>query len=110
MKKQKFLKPYFVFLLLFTFSMLVIGCGENSESKVQTERVEGRQLMKENSTHANEADVVVVNTSDSESSRVFPVDDEIRLDEWMQLVKDIKSTLGKMDDESKQVLQMSESR
>lgn len=108
MKKQKFLKPYFALLLFFTFSMLVIGCGENSESKVQTGKVEGRQLMKENSLlEANKADVVLINTSGSEASQAFPIDDEIHLDEWMQLVKDIKSTLGEMEEVNKQVLQMS---
>lgn len=118
MKKQKFLKPCFVFLLLVTFSMLVFGCGDKGESKIQTERVEGKQLMENNSIHTNEADVVAglhathrheVNTSDSEVAQVFPIDDEIQLDEWMLLVKDIKSTLVEMEEVSKQVLQTSES-
>jgi hypothetical protein len=108
-KKQTFLKPRFALLLFFTFSMLVIGCVENGESKIQTERVDGRQMEK-NSLNANEADVVIVNTSDSESPPVFPVEDEVHLDEWIQLVNDIKSTLGEMKEVSKQVLQTSEPR
>ena len=96
-KKQKLLKSVFTLLLFCTFSMLFIGCGEKGESKFQTEKVEGKQLMEKNSLN----EVVKVNASDSEELQVFPVDDEIRLDEWMLLVKDIKSTLGEMEEVSK---------
>jgi hypothetical protein len=110
MKKQRYLRSCFVFLVLFTFSMLIFGCGDNGVSKLQTERVESKQLKEESSAHANEADAVVINTSGSGLSQIFPVEDEIQLDEWMQLVKDIKSTLGEMEEVSKQVLQTSELR
>jgi len=110
MKKQMFFKSCFALLLFFTFAMLVIGCWEDGESKVQTERVEGKPLMDKNSLNANEAEVVVINTSGLKSSQVFAVEKEIKLNEWMQLVKDIKSTLGEMEKESKQVLQTSKPR
>jgi len=110
MRKQKLLRPSSVFLLLFAFSMLVIGCWEDGESKVQEERVESKQLMKNDGLNAKEADAVVINTSGSELSQVFSVEDEIQLDEWMRLVKDIKSTLGEMEEVSNQVLQTSEPR
>jgi len=90
--------------------MLVIGCWEDGESKVQEERVESKQLMKNDGLNAKEADAVVINTSGSELSQVFSVEDEIQLDEWMRLVKDIKSTLGEMEEVSNQVLQTSEPR
>jgi len=108
--KHQFLKPCFVFLVLFTTSMLVIGCWEDGETKVQNERVESRQLMEKDGLNAKEADAVVINTSGSELSQIFQVKDEIHLDEWMQLVKDIKSTLGEMEEVSNQVLQTSEPR
>ena len=95
-KKQKLLKAVFTFLLFCTFPMLVIGCGDKDVTKAKTEKIEGKHLL-----NANEADVVVINTSGSESSQVFPIDDEIQLDEWMLLVKDIKSTLGEMEEVSK---------
>ena len=110
MKAQKYLRPCFVLLLLFTFSLLVIGCWEDGESKLQNERVESRQLMEKDGLNAKEADAVVINTSGSELSQVFSVEDEIQLDEWMRLVKDIKSTLGEMEEVSNQVLQTSEPR
>lgn len=110
MKKQEFFKLCFAFLMIFTFSMLVIGCGENGESKFQTEKVEGKQPMEGGSNYTNEVEVVRVDTSGSEASQIFPVEDEIQIDEWMLLVKDIKSTLGEMEEVSKQVLQTSEPR
>ncbi|MBC8550443.1 MAG: hypothetical protein H8D23_12430 [Candidatus Brocadiales bacterium] len=109
-KKQKFLKPHLALLLFFTFAMPVIGCVENGESKIQTEGVESKQRMEKNGLNTNDADVVVINTSGSKSSQVFPVEDEMHLDEWMQLVKDIKSTLGEMEKENRQVLQTGEPR
>jgi hypothetical protein len=63
MKKQKFLSSCFVFLLIFTFSMLVFGCGGKDESKIQTKKIEGKQLMEKNSTHASEAEVIRVDSS-----------------------------------------------
>ncbi|KHE92267.1 MAG: hypothetical protein SCABRO_01983, partial [Candidatus Scalindua brodae] len=110
MKKQKFVKPHFALLLFFTFPMLVIGCVKNGESKVQTEGVESKQRMEKNGLNTNDADVVVINTSGSNSFQVSPVEDEIHLDEWMQLVKDIKSTLGEMEEVNRQVLQTNEPR
>jgi hypothetical protein len=108
--KHHFLKPCFVVLVLFAFSMLFIGCWEDGESNLQTERVESKQLMEKNGLNTNDADVVVISTLGSKSSQVFPVEDEIHLDEWTQLVKDIESTLGEMEEVSKQVLQTSELR
>ena len=75
MKKQKFLKPCFVFLALLAFSMLSFGGVDSWDSKIQTEKVGGKQIMEENSVHANEVDTVAglreayrheVNTSDSD--------------------------------------------
>ena len=110
-KKQKFLKPSFVLLLFFTFSILVIGCGDKDTTKANTEKTESKQLIEKNSLNANnEAEVIRVDASGTEGSQEFPVEDEIHLDKWMQLVKDIKSTLGEMDKESKQVLRTSEPR
>jgi hypothetical protein len=106
-KKQISLKPRFVLLLFFTFAMPVIGCVESGESKVQTERVESKQRTKKNGLNTNNADVVVINTSGSKSSQVFPVEEEIHLNEWLQLAKDIKSSLVEMEKESRQVLQTS---
>ena len=110
MKKQRYLRSCFVLLLLFTFSIPIFGCGDKRESKIQAEKVESKQRMEKNSAQVNEVEVVKVNASGSKSSQVFPVEDEIQLDEWMQLVKDIKSTLGEMEEVSKQVLQTSELR
>jgi len=101
MRKQKLLRPSSVFLLLFAFSMLVIGCWEDGESKVQEERVESKQLMKNDGLNAKEADAVVINTSGSELSQIFQVKDEIHLDEWLQLTKDIKLSLVEMEKENK---------
>ena len=109
-KKQKLLKSVFTFSLFCTFSMLFFGCGEKDATKNKTEKVGGKQLLMKDSLSANEAEVVLINASGSEASQVFPVEDEIHLDEWMQLVKDIKSTLGEMEEESKQVLQTSKPR
>lgn len=67
MKKQKLLKSVCTFLLFSTFSMLVFGCGDKGESKVQTERVEGKQLMEKNSAHTNEVEVIRVDASGSEA-------------------------------------------
>ncbi len=58
MKRDQFFMSYFVLPLFFTFSMLVIGFTIFPTAKVQTEKVEGKQLMKENSAHTNEAVVV----------------------------------------------------
>jgi len=101
MKAQKYLRPCFVLLLLFTFSLLVIGCWEDGESKLQNERVESRQLMEKDGLNAKEADAVVINTSGSELSQIFQVKDEIHLDEWLQLTKDIKLSLVEMEKENK---------
>ena len=111
MKKQEFFKLVFTFLLLFTSSILVIGCRDDV-AKVKAEKAEGKQLMKDNSENANEVDVVLINASGPETSQVFSVKvkDEIQIDEWIRLVKDIKSTLSEMEEESKQVLVTSEPR
>ena len=79
-KREQFLRSYFVISLLFTSSMLVFGCGEKvKSSKVQAERVETKQPAGNNSTHVvKEADVIAglhtthrheVNDSDSEESQ-----------------------------------------
>ena len=78
MKKYMLFKLCFDFLLLFTFSMMVFGCRDKGESMVQTERVEDKQLMENNSIHTNKADVVAglhathrheVDTSGSEAAQ-----------------------------------------
>lgn len=71
MKKQIFLKLCFAFLLLSAFSMLVFGCMDKGESKIQTGKVEGKQLMKENSIYTNEVEVIRVDTSNSESPQLL---------------------------------------
>ena len=86
--KRSVLKLCIALLLFFAFSMLFIGCGENGGSKVQTERVETKQPAENNSLDAN----------------------EIHLDEWRQLVKDIKSTLGDMDEIRERAEQVSKPR
>ena len=102
-KKQKFLKPSFAFLLFFTFSMLVIGCGDKNTTKANTEKTESKQLMEKNSLNVNEADVAAI--SESVPLSINPTfDDEIHPEEWMQLVEDIKSTLNKIEAD-KQALQ-----
>ena len=80
---------------------MVIGCWEDGESKLQNERVESRQLMEKDGLNAKEADAVVINTSGSELSQIFQVKDEIHLDEWLQLTKDIKLSLVEMEKENK---------
>ena len=97
MRKQKLLSPCFVFLLLFAFSMFFFGCGDKGELKILSEEVEGRQLMEENRLNDNKKGGFSINASGSQASQVF-IDDVIQLDEWMQLVKDIKSTLGEMQE------------
>lgn len=82
--KQTFLKPWFALLLF--FSLLVIGCGEKDKPKVQTERVEGKQEMGNNSTHSN--------------TELAQINDQIQFEQWQQLVKELKSTLGKMEEVS----------
>ena len=109
-KKQKLLKSVFTFSLFCTFSMLFFGCGEKDATKNKTEKVGGKQLLMKDSLNNHKLGEVVhnLNADGSEASEVFPVEDEIQIDEWMQLVKDIKSTLGEMEEESKQVLETSE--
>jgi hypothetical protein len=99
--RHRFLKPCFVFLVLFTFSMLVFGCWEDGETKVQNERLESRKLKEKDGLNAKEVDAVVINTSGSKSSQTFQVKDEIHLDEWMQLTKYIKLSLVEMEKENK---------
>jgi hypothetical protein len=73
-KKHRFLKPFFALLLFFAFSMLVFGCGNKGESRGQTKKVEGKQLMEGSSAYIKEVTVAClsethrheVNASDSE--------------------------------------------
>lgn len=89
MKRQVHSRINIFFLLVITFSFCVFGCGEKEEKKMQTEKVEGT-------------------TSRPEVSQAFPIDDDIQLDEWMQLAKEINSTLSEMEEMGKKVLQTSD--
>ena len=94
MKKQISLKLCLVFLLLSIFSMLVIGCRDNDATKANTEEVEGKQLMENNSTNTSKKSAVGFTAPEMNTSQTAPINDQIQMEQWRQLIGDIKSALG----------------
>ena len=92
--KQEFLKLCFAFLILFTFSMLAIGCGENGESKVQTGKVEAKQLMDTNVTFASKDSTDEGTSAEINTSQTIQINDQIQIEQWRQLAEELKTTLG----------------
>ncbi len=101
-KKQKFLKSVFTFLLFCTFSMLVFGCGNKGESTVQTERVEGKHLMETNIAYASKESKDEDDTPDTNKSQEIQINDQIQMEQWKQLVEELKTTLGDIKDGAEQ--------
>lgn len=86
------------YLLVIGFSFFVFSCVENDKPEIQSERVEGKQLMENNSTHANEADVKEGSSSGTEEYELGPISDQIQLqfEEWKPLVEELKTALGEI--------------
>ncbi len=101
-KKQKLLKSVFTFLLFCTFSMLFFGCGKNGESKVQSERVEAKQLMDTNITFASKDSTDEDTSPEINTSQTIQTNDQIQMEQWRQLLEDLKSTLGDIKEGTEQ--------
>jgi hypothetical protein len=104
--KQKFLKPCLVLLLLLSFSMLVIGCGKNGESKAQVEK-EGKQITEKNIANTSVENTVEVSTPKMTKSHSYytnrcetsfvptpPKQKRLQMEEWKQLLGDLRNVLG----------------
>ena len=85
-KKYKFLKPCIALLLFFAFSMLVVGCGKNGESKAQ--------ITEENIANTRTESVTEVSAPKMSTSQKPPINDQIQMEQWAQLIGDIKTALG----------------
>ena len=85
-----------MFLLVITFSFCVLGCGGKYEAEIQTEQIEDNLSIEKDSNYINEVSVAENNTPDVKVSRVVLVSDQIHLEQWKQLVEELKTTLGEI--------------
>ena len=83
-----------MFLLVITFSFCVFGCGEKEEAGIQTEHIEDNLSMERDSNYIKEVNMAENNTPDVQLSQAVPVNDQIQLEQWKQLVEELKTTLG----------------
>ena len=84
------------FVLIIIFSYFTFGYGKKDKPEIQTERVEGKQQMENNSTHANGADVKEGSASGTEKSEFDSSSDQMQsqLEKWKPLVEELKTALG----------------
>lgn len=62
MKIQHY-KSYCLFLILLVSLAIVFGCGERNKLSILPGTVNHKQLIRNDTTHVKEADVVLINTS-----------------------------------------------
>ena len=103
MKKQISLKLCLVFLLLSIFSMLVIGCRDNDATKANTEEVEGKQLMENNSDNTNKDSMDEGDPSEINTTQSTLINGQIQIEEWKQLLGDLRNALGDIKKDTEQV-------
>jgi hypothetical protein len=101
MKIQQY-KSYYLFLILLVSFMFVYGCGEKGKSSIQPKTVEREHLMEMDSKYPKEINVVKDAPSGSESLQAVPINDQIQMEQWKQLLKDVKSTLGDIKEVTEQ--------
>jgi hypothetical protein len=104
MKQQEFFKLWLMFLMFFTSSMLIFGCGNKQDGEFASDK----------DTQVTEENIAVnkkgLELKDDEESMLHSSLNQIDLDKWKQLVEDLKNALGEMEEVSKEVLQTSERR
>ena len=102
MKKQISLKLCLVFLLLSIFSMLVVGCKDEDATKFKIEKSKVEQLMENSITYTSKDGTGEDASSEIDTSQTALIKDQIQTEEWKQLLKDLKSTLGNIREDAEQ--------
>ncbi len=84
------------FVLIIIFSYFTFGYGKKDKPEIQIEKVEGKQQMENNSTHADGADVKEGNASGTEKSEFGSIGDQMQsqLEKWKPLVEELKTALS----------------
>ena len=84
------------FVLIIIFSYFTFGYGKKDKPEIQAERVVGKQLRENNSTHANETDAKGGSASDTEGSELASLSDQMQsqLEKWKPLVEELKTALS----------------
>lgn len=101
MKKQISHKPGLVFLLLSIFSMLVVGCKDDA-TKFEIEKGEVKQLMENNIAYTSKDSIDEDVSTDINTSQTAPINDQIQVEEWKQLLGDLKTALGDIREDAEQ--------
>ena len=82
--------------------MLVIGCRDNDATKANTEKVDGKQLMENNIAYTSKDSIDEDASIDTNTSQTAPINDQIQMEQWRQLIGDLKSALGDIREDAEQ--------
>jgi hypothetical protein len=102
MKKQISLKLCLVFLLLSVFSMLVIGCKDEGATKFKIEKGEVKQLMENNIAYTSKGSIDEDASTDINTSQTAPINNQIQMEQWRQLIGDLKTALADIREDDEQ--------
>ncbi|MBT5307604.1 MAG: hypothetical protein HOL31_21305 [Candidatus Scalindua sp.] len=102
-KRQIFSNPCLALLLFFTFSMLVIGCGRKNATKAKTVKAEGKKLMENNSDNTNKDSMDEGDPSEINTTQSTLINGQIQIEEWKQLLGDLRNALGDIKKDTEQV-------
>jgi hypothetical protein len=101
-KRQIFLNPCMALLLFLPLLILVIGCERKSKIDNHVNIVEDKQLMGNNTVYDSRDSREKDTSSEINTSQTIQIKDQIQMEQWRQLIGDIKTTLSDINESTEQ--------
>ena len=89
-------------LLFLPLLILVIGCERKSKIDNHVNIVEDKQLMGNNTVYDSRDSREKDTSSEINTSQTIQIKDQIQMEQWRQLIGDIKTTLSDINESTEQ--------